>query len=95
MSVCHLAFRLINGVLLFQLEKNKKPGLSLVINENTQQDPWDSSFRYVWVSCMETKRFANLKLLFFIFLCDFFFTQEKSADLLSCERNVISFELSD
>ena len=63
-SVCHLAFRLINGVLLFQLEKNKKPGLSLVINENTQQDPWDSSFRYVWVSYLETKRFANLKLFF-------------------------------
>lgn len=32
-------------VCLFQLEKNKKPGLSLVINENAQQDPWDSSFR--------------------------------------------------
>ncbi|XP_078341508.1 uncharacterized protein LOC111110637 isoform X3 [Crassostrea virginica] len=35
-----------------KLEKNKKPGLSLVINENTQQDPWDSSFS-PWVDKYE------------------------------------------
>ncbi|XP_061178866.1 inactive histone-lysine N-methyltransferase 2E-like isoform X2 [Saccostrea echinata] len=35
-----------------KLEKNKKPGLSLVINENTQQDPWDSSYS-PWVDKYE------------------------------------------
>ncbi|XP_048739545.2 inactive histone-lysine N-methyltransferase 2E-like isoform X2 [Ostrea edulis] len=35
-----------------KLDKNKKPGLTLVINENSQQDPWDSSFS-PWVDKYE------------------------------------------